>query len=626
MTVRRHATPPRRPHRVARHIVTPYLILAVGWIVVSDWLLFRDAPASGAATAPSMLKGLLFVAVTATLLYLLVYRYAATTERLHRELAASESRFRLALERAPVGVTVQDRELTYVWAYHTPFEGPDASIVGRRDEDLFDVEDAALLRAVKKEVLREGRALHTVVSLRIRGEPRHFDLTVSPVMDVRDGAIGVACAAADVTDLKRTEQALRAGETRLRAVGEIAQAILRARSPESIAQAVVGHVRGLTSAARCCVLLYDFEDDSAEVLAVDADRPTRLAAGTRRSLRTMGGREAVRAHETIEIGDSSTASYPPPLVAAWHEEGLAACVIVPLDAEGERIGALSLSFGVGEPLRPRDVDVAREASQLVAIALRQAALQRRVQDYTVELEARVRERTAALTESNTELEAYTYSVSHDLRAPLRAIIGFAAAMNEDRGATLDETNRDYLAQIIRGAEQMDALIKDLLTLSRLRQEEHAIDLVDSEGIVRETLAEMASETGRRNATIEVEYPLPRVLANRTLLRQAVRNLVGNATKFVAPGVAPRVRIFAESRDDRFRFWVEDNGIGIAPADQERIFVPFERLHGVERYAGTGIGLAIVRKAVLNMGGAVGVESQPGGGSRFWFELFAVPPL
>lgn len=618
--------PTGRPHRVALQIVTPYVIVAVGWIVGSDWLLFRDAPLSGATEEASTLKGLLFVVVTAALLYLLVYRHAVTNDRLHRELSASESRFRLALERAPVGVTVQDRDLTYVWAYHTPFDGPDESIVGRRDEDLFDVEDAVLLRTIKKEVLREGRAVHAIVSLRVRGEMRHFDLTVSPVCDDRDGIVGVACAAADVTELKSTEQALRAGEARLSAVGEIARAILRSRSAESIAQAVVSHVRALTRAARCCVLLYDFEDDTAEVLAVDADRPTRLAAGTRRPLRTMGGREAVRTHETIQIADSSPASNPPPLVTALYEEGLAACVIVPLDAEGERIGALRLSFDVGTPVRPQDVDVAREASQLVAIALRQAALQRRVQDYTAELEARVQERTAALSESNAELEAYTYSVSHDLRAPLRAILGFAQAVNEDCGEALNDQNRGFLMQIIHSAEHMDALIQDLLTLSRLRKDDHTIDLIDSDDIVRETLTEMASETQQRNATIEVEYPLPRVFGNRTLLRQAIRNLVGNATKFVAPGVAPRVRIFAELRHDRCRFWVEDNGIGIAPANQERIFRPFERLHGIERYGGTGIGLAIVRKSVLNMGGAVGVESQPGGGSRFWFELFTAPPI
>jgi signal transduction histidine kinase len=134
-------------------------------------------------------------------------------------------------------------------------------------------------------------------------------------------------------------------------------------------------------------------------------------------------------------------------------------------------------------------------------------------------------------------------------------------------------------------------------------------MVDAEPIIRSA-----------GATVEVEGPLPDVLAHPPTLTQAAINLLSNAIKFVPQGRAPRIRIWAEAGDGRVRLWVEDNGIGIEPAHQERVFQPFQRLHGVESYPGTGIGLAIVRRSIERMGGRSGVVSGPGEGSRFWIEL------
>jgi len=167
---------------------------------------------------------------------------------------------------------------------------------------------------------------------------------------------------------------------------------------------------------------------------------------------------------------------------------------------------------------------------------------------------------------------------------------------------------------------MDRLIRDLLAYSRVSRMEMRPAPVDLREVVQEALAQLEAAIQEREAQIAVVEPLPSVLAHRSVLAQVVENLLSNAVKFVAQGVRPRVRVWAEGHGDWVRLWVEDNGIGIAPEHQERIFRVFERLHGVEAYPGTGVGLAIVRKGIERMGGRVGVESEVGQGSRFWIEL------
>ncbi|HJX29944.1 MAG TPA: PAS domain S-box protein [Thermoanaerobaculia bacterium] len=236
------------------------------------------------------------------------------------------------------------------------------------------------------------------------------------------------------------------------------------------------------------------------------------------------------------------------------------------------------------------------------------------------LEQRVIERTAQLEEANHALEAFAYSVSHDLRAPLRAMQGFAEALVEDYGEQLDETGREYAQRVVGAAGRMDLLINDLLSYSRISRADATPQTVSLETAAEEARQSLELEMREHGGTIEIGSGLPAVRAHRPTLVQVLINLLGNALRFVAPGVTPRVRVWAEPRGEKVRLWIEDNGIGIAPEHQERIFRVFERLHGVETYSGTGVGLGIVRKGMERMGGSSGVESAPGEGSRFWIEL------
>ena len=225
-----------------------------------------------------------------------------------------------------------------------------------------------------------------------------------------------------------------------------------------------------------------------------------------------------------------------------------------------------------------------------------------------------------LQDSNAALDAFAYTVSHDLRAPLRAMQGFSKALLEDFATELGEQGRDYASRVVAAAARMDELIQDLLAYSRLSRTDMALSTVPLDEAVDSILLRMQPAITERRAAITVDKPLPAVRAHRATLQQCLINLVNNALKFTTPDATPEVRIRAETHDGRVRCWVEDRGIGIAPDHHERIFRVFERLHGAETFPGTGIGLAIVKKGVERMEGQVGVESTLGQGSRFWFEL------
>jgi len=265
-------------------------------------------------------------------------------------------------------------------------------------------------------------------------------------------------------------------------------------------------------------------------------------------------------------------------------------------------------------------------SLLQMVALRESqrdqaedARRRDAERYTAELERRVQERTAELEASNRELEAFGYSIAHDLRAPLRSIHTFSTALQEDYANVLDESGRDHLRRVIAASERMNLLIRDLLEYSRVSAGQIETTPVDLDEVLDSVVAQWQSVIEEKGAVLDVQRPLGRVMAHRPILEQVVTNLLSNALKFVAEGVRPQVRIWSEPRPERLRLWIEDNGIGIDPAHHQRIFRLFERLHSTAAYPGTGVGLALVKRGIERMGGAVGVESSAGG-SRFWVEL------
>jgi PAS domain S-box-containing protein len=240
------------------------------------------------------------------------------------------------------------------------------------------------------------------------------------------------------------------------------------------------------------------------------------------------------------------------------------------------------------------------------------------------LNRQLEHRVQQLTEANAELEAFNYTISHDLRSPLRSMQGFAQALIEDCNEELNETGKGYTRRIMTSSQYMDTLLQDLLKYSRLSRTEMDRTTLNLESVVNEVIESLSREVEDKKGAVEIERPLLQVYANLSTLKQVLSNLITNALKFVEEGSSPRIRIRTEQRDGSVRVWVEDNGIGIAQEHQDKIFGLFERLHNANHYPGTGVGLAIVRKAMERMGGRVGLISKPSQGSRFWLELPSSP--
>lgn len=225
-----------------------------------------------------------------------------------------------------------------------------------------------------------------------------------------------------------------------------------------------------------------------------------------------------------------------------------------------------------------------------------------------------------LRETIAELEHYSYSITHDMRAPLRAMSAFSEMLMEKASGGPPET-QEYCRKIQTGARRLDKLIQDALSYTRAVLQELPMESVDLAKLIHgiiETYPDLRAD----KADIAIEGPLPLVLGNESLLTQCFSNLLGNAVKFVAPGIRPSVRIWTELTDHFARISIRDNGIGIPEHAQKRLFGMFQKLD--TEYEGTGIGLAIVRKVVERMGGKMGVESEVGKGSCFWIELPLAP--
>ena len=261
-------------------------------------------------------------------------------------------------------------------------------------------------------------------------------------------------------------------------------------------------------------------------------------------------------------------------------------------------------------------EVVRRRQSEAALLEAQHALGR----HAAELEARVEERTAALSGTVTSLRELLHHIAHNLRGPARALQAYSSFLLEECGPQLGSTGRDYASRIAAAARRLETLIAAVLDFGRL--DHTAVCLTDTslEEAMQKALARLADQIKASNAEVRVASPLPPVRADPEALGQVLRQLLGNAIKFVAAGTQPRVQVWAEPHDSVIRLWVEDNGIGVESRYQERIFRAFERLHPPQAYEGAGMGLAIVQHAMQRMKGKAGVVSVPEGGSRFWVEF------
>jgi PAS domain S-box-containing protein len=237
-----------------------------------------------------------------------------------------------------------------------------------------------------------------------------------------------------------------------------------------------------------------------------------------------------------------------------------------------------------------------------------------------ELEQRVIERTTELESINRELEAFTYSVSHDLRAPLRHMVGYTELLQKSAAALLDAKSRQYAMTILESAKRMGTLIDDLLAFSRVGRAEMQKTMVSLEQLVKEALSEVRPETAGRDIAWTIG-PLPAVYGDRSMLRLVLVNLISNAVKFTRPRRQAQIEIGCTARKaDGTVVFVRDNGVGFDMKYANKLFGVFQRLHRTEEFEGTGIGLANVQRIIHRHGGGVWAEGLVDGGSTFSFSV------
>lgn len=556
---------------------------------------------------------------------------AASQTRLRQQLAEIETIYR----SVPIGLNVLDRDLRFVRINERLAEMNGFSVedhLGRTVRELLpDLADTA--DALLRPIFETGEPL---LKVEIRGEtpaqPGVERIWLESFLPLREGdsqsdssrnrVIGISTVCEEITDRRRAEENLAERARQQAEVARIGQRALASDDIDAFLDQITVRVAEVLNVEYCKVL-ERLPDEQGLLLRAGVGWHEGLVGqavvGTGRD--SQAG-YTLLAHEPVVVEDLRTDPRfnGPPLL---NEHGVVSGISSIIgDVDRDPFGVIGVHTRSHRHFTENDVNFLQAIANILAETVARHQNEQNIRRINASLERRVEERTRQLTEANQELEAFAYSVSHDLRAPLRAVEGLARIFQEDYGPLLDETGREYTQIMIDSASQMDRLIQDLLAYSQLGRREIKPLAVNLAAVVDEALQDLApvfAEFADRPPQIVVD-PLPSVLAQRSILKQVFTNLLTNAVKFVKPDLTPTIRVWAETHSPWVRCWIEDNGIGISLRHQERIFRPFERLHGVETYPGTGIGLAIVQRGVERMGGQVGVESTLGEGSRFWIEL------
>jgi hypothetical protein len=306
--------------------------------------------------------------------------------------------------------------------------------------------------------------------------------------------------------------------------------------------------------------------------------------------------------------------------ATTWERGQISALLVPLVVGNRIIGGLSgTGKADGASFTVRDMELLRLVSSQVGIAIENARLFNEIESLVATLESKVQSRTLALQVANQELEAFSYSVSHDLRAPLRSIDGFSSALLEDYADRLDADGKNYLERLRANAKRMGQLIDALLELSRVSRSGMRLTLVDMTTLAQQIVVEFREAEPNRVVDVEIAPDLT-VIADPRLVEVLLTNLLANAWKYTGKVTSAKIKVFKSSWEGQPCFCISDNGIGYDMKRAEKLFQPFQRLHTDAEFEGTGIGLATVHRIVNRHGGWIRAESVIGQGATFLFML------
>jgi PAS domain S-box-containing protein len=520
------------------------------------------------------------------------------TDRKHdeEELRRRDATIRNITDNAPTVIARLDRQLRHVFINPAITQATGFSVeayLGKTNEEMGHPADLCRLwTTAYNEVFRTRLPRQLDFSFDSPHGPTFWTMKIVPEIDDYGLVNTILVVSTEITERKKAEMALRESESKLRLYFE-----------SSVVGNIIADVHGRV-----------FEANDEYLRIIGYTREELMSGEVRWDIITPP-EFLPRDHEAIELAKRTGFSGP-------YEKQY-------VRKDGTRVWVI-VGFVIYDQIKTVAFVLDISGRKVAETALQEA--QAKLQAHSQELEATVASRTAKLHETISELEHFSYAIVHDLRAPLRAMEGYADMMEEELAQGDLTLTREYTRRIKIASRRMDHLISDSLNYSKAAHQDLTLEPVDLfhllDGLIQ-TYPNLRSE----EANITVQRELPLVLGNEAALTQCFSNLLGNAVKFCKADVKPQIKVYAEDvpcshgatdgvGPHHVRLWIEDNGVGISKEAQRRIFDLFQR--ATRDREGTGLGLAIVRKVVERMGGRVGVESEEGKGSRFWVELSTIP--
>jgi PAS domain S-box-containing protein len=429
------------------------------------------------------------------------------------------------------------------------------------------------------------------------------------------GKPAILAVARDITREKAEHRQMELQMRELRALHGLTEVINRSATLDQVFPEALQALRSATGADRAAILLLD-EGGTMRYVAWDGLSDQYRAATEGHSPWAANEENA----QPILVPQPEHEPSIAPLLPVLRVERIASLGFIPIAHQGRLLGKFMLYFNASHAFAAEETRLALTVAEQLALAVSRQRASDEVHCLNADLEERVRQRTAQLEVANREMESFCYSVSHDLRAPLRALDGFARILLEDAATVLDENDKGHLLRIISASERMGKLMDDLLRLSRIGRSGMRLGRVDLGACAAGVMEKLRAAHPEQAVDVLIAPGLT-TEADRALMLIALENLLGNAWKYTRPTARARIEFGALEQKGRLCYFVRDNGAGFDMQYAAKLFLPFQRVHSPNEFEGNGIGLAIVQRVMQRHGGRAWAESQPGHGATFWFTLW-----